>query len=88
MNKTVSKVFIAADHRGAGLKLYLIEMLSAAGYNVVNLGSLLLSESTIPLKNGNIHLTMAKAGLQQESRLRVRTVMRSSIQMSLSRRLI
>lgn len=38
MNKTVSKVFIAADHRGAGLKLYLIEMLSALGYNVVNLG--------------------------------------------------
>ena len=38
MNKTVSKVFIAADHRGVGLKLYLIEMLAAAGYNVVNLG--------------------------------------------------
>ncbi|MBR3782281.1 MAG: RpiB/LacA/LacB family sugar-phosphate isomerase [Alphaproteobacteria bacterium] len=38
MNKTVSKVFIAADHRGAGLKLYLIEMLSALGYNIVNLG--------------------------------------------------
>ena len=26
MNKTISKVFIAADHRGVGLKLYLIEM--------------------------------------------------------------
>lgn len=38
MNKTVSKVFIASDHRGVGLKLYLIEMLSAAGYSVVNLG--------------------------------------------------
>jgi len=38
MNKTVSKVYIASDHRGVGLKLYLIEMLSAAGYNVVNLG--------------------------------------------------
>ena len=38
MNKNVSKVFIAADHRGVGLKLYLIEMLAAAGYNVVNLG--------------------------------------------------
>lgn len=37
-NKTVSKVFIAADHRGVGLKLYLIEMLNAIGYNVVNLG--------------------------------------------------
>ena len=39
MNKTVSKVYIAADHRGVGLKLYLIEMLAAAGYNVVNLGT-------------------------------------------------
>ena len=29
MNKTVSKVYIAADHRGVGLKLYLIEMLAA-----------------------------------------------------------
>lgn len=38
MNKSVSKVFIAADHRGVGLKLYLIEMLSTAGYQVVNLG--------------------------------------------------
>jgi len=39
MNKTVSKVYIAADHRGVGLKLYLIEMLTAAGYMVVNLGT-------------------------------------------------
>ena len=39
MNKTVSKVYIAADHRGVGLKLYLIEMLNAAGYMVVNLGT-------------------------------------------------
>ena len=39
MNKTISKIFIAADHRGAGVKLYLIEMLSAAGYTVVNLGT-------------------------------------------------
>ncbi len=39
MNKTVSKVFIGADHRGVGLKLYLIEMLTAAGYTVVNLGT-------------------------------------------------
>lgn len=38
MNKNVSKVYIASDHRGVGLKLYLIEMLNAAGYNVVNLG--------------------------------------------------
>lgn len=39
MNKNVDKVFIASDHRGVGLKLYLIEMLSAAGYVVVNLGT-------------------------------------------------
>lgn len=39
MNKSVSKVYIAADHRGVGVKLYLIEMLSAMNYNVVNLGT-------------------------------------------------
>lgn len=39
MNKTVSKVYIASDHRGVALKLYLIEMLTAAGYMVVNLGT-------------------------------------------------
>lgn len=38
MNKTISKVYIGSDHRGVGLKLYLIEMLTAAGYSVVNLG--------------------------------------------------
>lgn len=39
MNKSdISHVYIASDHRGVGLKLYLYEMLSADGYNVVNLG--------------------------------------------------
>lgn len=38
MNKTVTKVYIASDHRGVGLKLYLIEMLTATGYTTVNLG--------------------------------------------------
>lgn len=38
MNKNLSKIYIASDHRGVGLKLYLIEMLAAAGYAVVNLG--------------------------------------------------
>lgn len=38
MNKTISKVYIASDHRGVGVKLYLIEMLTASGYVVVNLG--------------------------------------------------
>jgi ribose 5-phosphate isomerase B len=39
MNKNVTKVYIASDHRGVGLKLYLIEMLNASGYNTVNLGT-------------------------------------------------
>lgn len=39
MNKNISKIYIASDHRGVGLKLYLIEMLTAAGYIVVNLGT-------------------------------------------------
>ena len=39
MNKTISKIYIAADHRGVGVKLYLIEMPSAVGYTVVNLGT-------------------------------------------------
>jgi ribose 5-phosphate isomerase B len=33
------KIYISADHRGVGLKLYLIEMLTAAGYRVENLGT-------------------------------------------------
>ena len=33
------KIAIASDHRGVGLKLYLYEMLMAAGYTVVNLGT-------------------------------------------------
>lgn len=39
MNKNVSKIYIASDHRGVGLKLYLIEMLAADGYQVVTLGT-------------------------------------------------
>ena len=38
-NNEISTVYIAADHRGVGLKLYLEEMLSATGYNVKNLGT-------------------------------------------------
>ncbi len=38
MNKSITKVYLTSDHRGVGLKLYLIEMLAAAGYSVVNLG--------------------------------------------------
>ena len=39
INKDISTVYLAADHRGVGLKLYLYEMLMAAGYRVVNLGT-------------------------------------------------
>ena len=40
MNKSdISHVYIASDHRGVGLKLYLYEMLMAAGYSVINLGT-------------------------------------------------
>lgn len=39
MNKEISKVFLGADHRGVGVKLYLIEMLNAAGYQTVDLGT-------------------------------------------------
>ena len=37
--KDITNVYLAADHRGVGLKLYLYEMLQADGYNVVNLGT-------------------------------------------------
>lgn len=39
INENISTVYLAADHRGVGLKLYLYEMLMAAGYKVVNLGT-------------------------------------------------
>ena len=39
MKNDISHVYIASDHRGVGLKLYLYEMLMADGYNVVNLGT-------------------------------------------------
>jgi len=32
------KIYISNDHRGVGLKLYLQQMLTADGYDVVNLG--------------------------------------------------
>ena len=39
MNKQISRIFLAADHRGVGIKLYLVEMLNAAGYQTVDLGT-------------------------------------------------
>ncbi len=56
MNKTVTKVYIASDHRGVGLKLYLIEMLSASGYTVVNLG---VDDPNTPVDYPDIAATLA-----------------------------
>lgn len=39
MTKKISKIFLGADHRGVGVKLYLIEMLNAAGFTTVDLGT-------------------------------------------------
>lgn len=58
MNKTISKVYIAADHRGVGLKLYLIEMLSAVGYTVVNLGT---DDINTPVDFPDVAKTLADA---------------------------
>jgi ribose 5-phosphate isomerase B len=64
MNKTISKVFIAADHRGAGLKLYLIEMLSALGYNVVNLG---IDNPNLSVDYPDIAATLADAMIEDSN---------------------
>lgn len=63
MNKTISKVYIAADHRGVGVKLYLIEMLSAVGYTVVNLGT---DDVKTPVDFPDIAKTLADAMLSDE----------------------
>ena len=54
----MSKIYIAADHRGVGLKLYLIEMLAAAGYNVVNLG---VDDPNVSVDYPDIAATLANA---------------------------
>ncbi len=33
------KIFIASDHRGVGLKLYLTQMLKTSGYEIVDMGT-------------------------------------------------
>lgn len=63
MNKTISKVYIAADHRGVGVKLYLIEMLSAVGYTVVNLGT---DDVKTPVDFPDVAKTLADAMLSDE----------------------
>ena len=56
----ISTVFIAADHRGVGLKLYIYEMLSAAGYNIKNLGT---DDLNTPVDFPDIAAKMADAML-------------------------
>ena len=63
MNKTISQVYIAADHRGVSVKLYLIEMLSAIGYNVVNLGT---DDMNTPVDFPDIAKTLADAMANDE----------------------
>jgi len=38
LNRDISKIYVSSDHGGVGLKLYLIEMLSAIGYGLEDLG--------------------------------------------------
>ena len=59
MNKSdITKVYIASDHRGVGLKLYLYEMLMADGYDVVNLGT---DDLNTPVDFPDIANTLADA---------------------------
>ena len=60
MTNKISKVFLAADHRGVGLKLYLIEMLNAAGYQTVDLGT---SDPTTPVDFPDVAADLANAML-------------------------
>ena len=58
MNKNISKIYIAADHRGVGVKLYLIEMLAAIGYSLVNLGT---DDLNTPVDFPDVAKTLADA---------------------------
>lgn len=58
MNKDISVVYIASDHRGVGLKLYLYEMLMAAGYTVKDLGT---NDLNTPVDFPDIAAKLAKA---------------------------
>ena len=63
INNEISRVYIAGDHRGVGLKLYLYEMLMAAGYNVVNLGT---DDLNTPVDFPDIAAKIADAMLNDE----------------------
>ena len=53
----ISKVYIASDHHGVGLKLYLYEMLMADGYTVVNLGT---DDLNTPIDFPDVAATLAE----------------------------
>ena len=63
MNKNISTIYIAADHRGVGVKLYLIEMLAAIGYNLVNLGT---DDLNTPVDFPDVAKTLADAMANDE----------------------
>lgn len=60
-NKEISHVYIASDHRGVGVKLYLYEMLMADGYDVVNLG---VEDMSTPVDFPDVAATLADAMLE------------------------
>ena len=64
MNKEISKVFLGADHRGVGVKLYLIEMLNAAGYETVDLGT---NDMSTPVDIPDIAKKLADAMLNDKN---------------------
>jgi len=64
MNKSdISTVYIAADHRGVGLKLYLCEMLMAAGYTIQNLGT---DDLNTPVDFPDVAAKLAEAMLHDD----------------------
>ncbi|MBP9999649.1 MAG: RpiB/LacA/LacB family sugar-phosphate isomerase [Proteobacteria bacterium] len=64
MTNKISKIFLAADHRGVALKLYLLEMLNAAGFQTVDLGT---SDPTTPVDFPDIAANLADAMLDDDA---------------------
>ncbi len=62
MTNKISKIFIGADHRGVGVKLYLTEMLNAAGYETVDLGT---NDMNTPVDFPDIAAKLADAMLDK-----------------------
>jgi len=62
MTNKISKIFIGADHRGVGVKLYLTEMLNAAGYETVDLGT---NDMNTPIDFPDIAAKLADAMLDK-----------------------